>query len=220
MNRNLLILMLMAVVLSLVACAAYADEDVGSYVFDYPRTSEHVILEYRHEGGFAIARWVDGQIVHNSRAFLRIYGDGKLQAHHPEHSKTAGDHFLQLTEGEIHELLGFLADRGVFDLKNHTSSKELEQIRTGGIDAGKMILTIKLDLFERLPTTGKSFAEKQSGAAPPLRKAEKLDLQITLEAVQGSAEANPADQRLQDLAAVDKELLGILFQAGGKSNEN
>src|SRR5213593_3645995 len=46
---------------------------------------------------------------------VRIFGDGRVEAHYPAYMKGAGDHGARLSADELDALLGSLADTGVLD---------------------------------------------------------------------------------------------------------
>lgn len=92
------------------------------------------------------------------RPSMHVFGDGRVEVHHPAYMKTSGDYVMQLTEAELVDLIQSLSENGVLDfdedkVKTNIRSKKKELRKSGQLyavsDVVETVIEVRLDDYQK-----------------------------------------------------------------------
>jgi hypothetical protein len=131
-----------------------------------------------------------------------VYGDGRVVVHYPAVMKRAGDYSLQLTRGELRELLDRVLEENFVDLDEATARRPLEPEAS---EAGEFFAvhdeatsTIELNL-DAYRAAGNRGVERRG-----------VKRKVRYYALRAHARRHPQNASLQNLAAVQSELMALM----------
>jgi hypothetical protein len=162
--------------------------------FQYRESADSVVLRYS-EHLSALGDEDSGRSV-------VVYGNGRVVVHYPAVMTRAGDYTLQLSRAEMRELLGRVLQRNFVDLDERDARRPLEPAppSEGELFAvhDEAVSTIELNLDAYRPA-GKRVAERRN-----------VKREVRYYALRTYARRHPQNRSLQDLAAVQSELMAFL----------
>lgn len=141
---------------------------------------------------------------------LTVYGDGRMVAHYPRYMKRAGDYERHLAPGEVDELVGSLAAKGVLDFDapavrgaaraSLIASRERARAANAPIelfevsDAATTVIEVNVDRYR---------------AGTGAREVRRLAKRVAWTGVRTDAQRHPDVPALRDLAAAEQELRAL-----------
>jgi hypothetical protein len=132
---------------------------------------------------------------------LRVYGDGRVQVHYPRYMLRAGDYTLRLAPAELNQLVGSLVSRGLAEFDAPGVRRRKRDLEAGSglffesFDAVTTEIELRLERYQ-----------PRDGAGPERR----VHKQVAWRALRADAKRHPQIAEIQDLAAVQRELLSLM----------
>ena len=170
--------------------------------FEYRQSADHVVMRYQ-ETLSALADSDSGRSV-------VIYGDGRVVVHYPALMTRAGDYSLRLSPAELRALLGRVVERGFVDLDVAEARRRPQATREGGAAGRPEPPPEMFAVFDEATSTIELNLEsyRPRGSQSAARKGVKTSVRFY--ALRAYARRYPKNAALQNLAAVQTELMALL----------
>ena len=140
---------------------------------------------------------------------LRVYGDGRVLVHFPVYRPRAGDFSLQLNPAELNGLLLTFVQGGLGEFNRERVGNEIRQLRRANQQAA-LRTGSQISLTSRSDETIHSFEVRlESYTGPDGATRQDVSLPITWAGAQHDARDFPGVAAIQNLAALERQLLAI-----------
>jgi hypothetical protein len=203
------VLLALASVLPLPPRLAGAAPLAGSTpVVEPSRRADVVVVTYRE---------VLGEIGDVDRGpTLQVYGDGRMVAHYPRYMKRAGDYEQRLTPGELDQLLGSLAGKGLLEL-DVAATRAATRASAAAAHQRARAANAPLTVFEAADaatTVIEVSIDRYRAGTPGAREVRNLTKRITWAGLRSDAQNHPDVPAVRDLAAAEQELRALRERPG------
>jgi hypothetical protein len=169
--------------------------------FEYRESSDSVVLRYQ-ESLSALAGSDSGRSV-------VVTGDGRVVVHYPAAMTRAGEYTLRLTRPEMRALLARVVERNFVDL-DEGRARQRTRARGAGAAAGESAPPAELfAVFDEATSTIELNLESYRAAGSLGAPRRGVKRNIRFYALRAHAKRDPENVSLQDLAAVQAELMAL-----------